>query len=128
MTKTVINSPRLGDTSDVARIVKAGDWLFIMGHIAVDDTRKHIIGKGDMKAQTRRCFDRIKIALEDAGAELDDIVMITYYMTDITKIGDALEAQKEYLPNGGVAGSGVGINRLAEPEAMIEIEAIAFSP
>ena len=128
MAKTIFNSPRLGDAPNVARIVKAGNWLFIMGHISVDETRVNVVGKGDMKAQARRCFERIKIGLEDAGATMEDIVQLTFLLTDISKISEVLEAQKEYLPNGGVAGTGVEIVCLAETEAMLEIEGIAIAP
>ena len=126
--KQIFNSPRMGDTENVARIVKVGNLLFIMGHVAVDDQRKEVVGKGDMKAQARRCLERIKIALEDAGASMDDLVKMTTYVTDISRMSEVHEARKEFMPRGGVAGTGVEVKALVDPDMMIEIEGIVVAP
>ena len=126
--KTIINSPRQGDGPEVARIVKAGGLLFIMGHVSVDETRVNVVGKGDMKAQAERVFERIKIALEDAGATVDDMVQMTSYVKDYSRMNEVQEARKKYFPNGGVAGTGVEISALVDPEMLIEVQGIAIAP
>ena len=126
--KTIFNSPSMGDLPGVARVVKAGGLLFIMGCVSVDETRVNVIGKGDMKAQARRVFERIKIALEDAGASMDDLVQMTMYVTDYTKMAEVGEVRKEYLPKGGVASTGVQVKALVDPDMMLEIDGIAVAP
>jgi enamine deaminase RidA (YjgF/YER057c/UK114 family) len=128
MAKEVIHSPRLGDTPGVARVVKAGGLLFIMGQAPMDETRTNVVGKGDMKAQARRCFEKMKVALEDAGASMDNLVQLRIFLTDIGRISEVSEVRKEYLPKGGVAGTGVQVKALVDPDMLVEIDGIAVCP
>ena len=128
MAKTVISSPRLGDAPGVARIVKAGNLLFIMGQAPVDETRVNVVGKGDMKAQAMRCFEKMKIALEDAGASMDDLVELNIYVTDMSRMSEVAEAQKKYIPKGDVASMAVEVNSMVSPDFMVEITGVAVAP
>ena len=124
MAKTVFHSPSIGDAPGVARIVKAGNTLYINGLIANDMNGK-VVGPGDMKAQARRVFERMTLALKDAGATVDDMVQMTVFVTDISRISEMSEARKEFFPNGGMATTGIEIKALVTPDHMIEVNGIA---
>ena len=53
--------------------VRKGNLLFISGLTATDD-KGNIVGKGDIVAQTRQIFEKIKAILEAAGGSFDDLV------------------------------------------------------
>ena len=53
--------------------VRKGNLLFISGLTATDE-RGNIVGKGDIVAQTRQIFEKIRAILEAAGGSFDDIV------------------------------------------------------
>jgi len=56
--------------------VKAGSFLFTKGTTA-RDRHGNLVGKGDIKAQTRQIFENIKVILEEAGGTLDNIIKLT---------------------------------------------------
>ncbi|WP_052728219.1 RidA family protein [Domibacillus tundrae] len=113
---------------------KAGNMIFVGGQISTDENGK-TIGVGDIETQTRNCFENIRKVLNEAGADLKDIVKLnTYYVFD----GDEKEATEfwekmtkvrmEYLSDPGPAGTGIRISGFAFEDLLIEIEAIAVMP
>src|SRR5262245_53526783 len=64
--------------------VKVGNVVYLSGKVALDDSG-NVVGRGDLVAQTRKCFENIRDALAVAGASLTDLVKLTTYFTvDIT--------------------------------------------
>ncbi len=82
-TKTIqpesLNDPRPRYSQGIQ--TEGGRLLFIAGQTA-SDKNGNVVGKGDIKAQTRQVFDNIKAVLESAGGSLDNLVMTTTYITD----------------------------------------------
>ena len=83
-------------------------------------------GKGDMKAQTQQVFENIATVLGRAGSSLADIVKITVFTTDISRLGDTHEVRAEVLPDPPPASTAVEIKALVFPELLVEIEAVAI--
>ncbi|MDQ0217398.1 RidA family protein [Peribacillus cavernae] len=113
---------------------KVGNLIFTGGQISTDENGK-TIGVGDIETQTRNCFENIRTVLNEAGADLKDIVKLnTYYVFN----GDEKEATEfwekmtkvrmEYLADPGPAGTGIRISGFAFEDLLIEIEAIAVVP
>ena len=96
MAKTVIRSQKLGDGDDGARGVKVGNMIFLQGHVAVDANRQ-VVCVGDMRGQTERVFERMRIALEEVGATMADIVQYTAYVTDMSKLDEFQQARNQYI-------------------------------
>lgn len=104
--------------------VRKGNMLFISGLTATDN-RGNIVGPGDIVAQTRNIFEKIKQLMEQAGGSMDDIVKtVDYIMTKEGYKGTA-EVRREYFPNGFPAATGIVVKELLRPDALIEIDAIA---
>jgi 2-iminobutanoate/2-iminopropanoate deaminase len=105
--------------------VSGGEMLFISGQLAVDKDMK-IVGKGDMRLQTRQVLRHIKSALDWAGATPSDIVKVTVFVSDISKFREIHDERlaffdKDHLP----ASTMVEVSKFVHPDALIEIEAIA---
>ncbi|MBI3330124.1 MAG: RidA family protein [Nitrospinae bacterium] len=97
--------------------------VFISGQLA-RDRHGNVVGKGDMRAQIRQVGENIKTALEAAGATLSDLVRTTTYVVDIEAFFQHVDVRMEYfvaLPTSTT----VEVRRLAHPDFLVEIEAIA---
>ena len=101
-----------------------GRTVYVSGQIALDKTGT-LVGAGDLKAQTRQVFENLKAALAAAGGTLDDVVKITIFMTDLSQIQEFREIRNSYFPREVPASTLVQVVRLARPELLIEIEAVA---
>jgi reactive intermediate/imine deaminase len=104
--------------------VKGGRTLYISGQIAVDQAGA-VVGKGDLKEQTRQVFENLKSALAASGASFDHVVKITVFITDASEIQTFRDVRDRYFTKEPPASSLVQVVRLARPELMIEIEAVA---
>ena len=102
----------------------AGPLLFIAGQVAIDKQGK-IVGKGDMKAQGVQVLENIKAILEANNATMDDIVKVTLYVTDMRAYDELTEIRMKYFPKNGPASVIVEVSKLALPDLMVEIEAVA---
>ena len=99
--------------------------VYISGQVAFDQSGA-LVGPGDLKAQTEQVFRNLKAALESCGATLEDIAKITVFMVDATQIQTYRDVRDRYLKDRLPASTLVQVVRLARPEWLIEIEAIAL--
>ncbi|WP_428516730.1 RidA family protein [Roseovarius sp.] len=104
-----------------SRAVRVGDFIAVGGTAPVDEAGK-TVGIGDVRAQTRQCFEIIKRALEDAGSGLHDIVRTRVILTDIDTWRDAIEARKEYCRESRPVDTIMAVSRFVNPEWLVEIE------
>lgn len=111
----------------IAQAVRIGTTIYVAGQVAYQPDGT-IAGRGDMPAQARQVFENIKGVLEAAGGSLDDVVKITAFLTDFSKIDEYIAVRREYLKPGTYAGTGVEISRLVHPDLLIEVEAVAEVP
>lgn len=108
---------------------KTGNLVFVGGQISADENGK-TIGVGDIELQTRNVFENIKKVLNEAGADMEDIVKLnTYYMydgKDTTNFWEKMtKVRMEYLADPGPAGTAIRVAGFAFEDLLIEIEAIA---
>ena len=101
--------------------------LFIAGQTGVD-ADNNVVGKGDVAAQTEQVLQNMKAVLDEAGASFADIVKITTYITD-PRFRDGLNpARLKYFGDNPPASTLVVVSGLADPDYLVEIEAIAVLP
>lgn len=114
------------DDFPLSQGVRIGDFLYLSGQIPVDDDG-NLVGRGDLRAQTRQTFENIKTVLDQAGASFADIVkMNTYFTTDIHDYEEYFAVRREYLGDNKPASTGVQVAALAFEGLMLEVEAIAY--
>ena len=107
-----------------SQAIQVGNTIYLSGQVALDPDG-NVVGKGDMKAQTRQAWENIKTILEVAGASLDDVVKITQFVTDMSRFMETQEVRREYFTDPPPAATTVEVKSLAFPDLLIEIEVMA---
>lgn len=105
-------------------LAEGGKLLFIAGQTA-SDANGNVVGKGDIKAQTRQVFDNIKAVLEAAGGSFDNMVMTTTYITDRKYREGYNEVRRDIYKKDPPTSTLVIVSGLANEDYMIEIAGIA---
>jgi reactive intermediate/imine deaminase len=122
----VIDPWHLDERYTFSTAVRRGPFLFISGVIARDPGTGEIAGKGDIVAQTDFIFRKIGTILEAAGGSFDDVVKTTDYVTTLERYNETAVVRRKYFKNGFPAATGVVVKALVNPDALIEIDAIAI--
>ncbi|MFI2565349.1 RidA family protein [Paenarthrobacter sp. NPDC018779] len=130
MSHKTINPESLPKPSGFAHGMLAGNTVFLGGQTALDKDMN--IVPGGIVEQFTQAFSNVLTTLREAGGQPEDLVNVTIYLTDVD----------DYMANGReighiwreMAGSqypamaGIGVTRLWQKEAMIEIQGIAVIP
>lgn len=104
--------------------VRGGRTIYIAGQLA-RNAQGETVGKGDFAAQTRQVFTNLDIALKAAGATFNDVVKMNTYVRDAGQVQVVRDIRAQYFKKDVPATTLVEVSRLAAPEFLIEIEAIA---
>ena len=104
--------------------VSGGTTVYLAGVGATTDADGKSLG-GDFEGQVRASFERIRVNLARAGGTLEDIVTMTVFIRDMQYGTHFTQLRKEYFTRGYPCSALIGINSLARPEMMVEIQAIA---
>jgi enamine deaminase RidA (YjgF/YER057c/UK114 family) len=103
-----------------------GRFVAISGQCAFDEDGK-VVGEGDPAAQARQVFENLRRCLAAAGASFDDVVKLTYFVTDVAHLPAIRAARDEVIDAGRLpASSAVQVAALFRPELFVEIEAFAL--
>src|ERR1043166_7711029 len=118
----------LGQYSHMTR-VKASEFLFIAGQVAVDNEGK-LVGGDDFDAQCVQTFANIAAALKAAGAGWGNVVQFTTYLVhsqDIPKFMKyRLREFPKMFPIGGYPPNTLLIiDRLVQEGFLVEVQAVA---
>src|SRR5262245_23325701 len=103
---------------------RVGNTIYAAGQLPYDEDG-NLVGKGDIKAQTRRIFEQIKMIVEAGGGTMEDVVKVTVFVTDVRYREGYGEVRAEFFGPNPPASTLVQISNLAVPDALIEIEAVA---
>ncbi len=98
------------------------------GQTSVDDDGNPLY-PADMAAQANRALDNLETILHQAGMTLENVVRLNYYTTDVDAF---LQTAPDVLPRLAEASCKpastlLGVQRLAFPELLVEIEATAVA-
>ena len=124
MTRTLISS---GSTFEAqigySRAVVAGDWVFVSGTTGFDYATMTI--SDDVVVQAEQCLKNIASALEQAGSSLQDVVRVTYVLSQTADFEACWPVLRQYF--GEVLPAAMMISAgLADPRMKIEIEVTAL--
>ena len=111
--------------TQVVTVSGSGRQVFVAGQLARDPDG-NCVGKGDMRAQIQQVGENIKTCLAAAGASLADIVKTNTYVTDFDEFQKHGDMRLRYFGPATPTSTKVEVPRLAHPDFMIEVEAIAF--
>ena len=107
-----------------SRAVRIGNIIEVAGTTAMDGDE--LIGKGDVYAQTIFIFKKIEKALQEAGAELYDVVRTRMYVVDITQWEKAGKAHGEFFKKIKPVSTMIEVSGLINKDLLIEIEVTAI--
>src|SRR5438094_5504211 len=100
--------PLKGHYSNSVRVT-AGPLLFIAGQISID-AQGHIVGAGNLRAQATQVLENIRAILRANGADMEDVVNVTVYVTDISAFHDIADIRLRYFPKDGPASAIVEVS------------------
>ena len=106
----------------------AGTMIFISGQVAWDE-KMNIVGENDLAVQGQKAMDNLKIALEAAGASLEDVIMLRIYKVNYQSEDGAVISQllrDNFGTETPPASTWLSVQGLANEGFMIEIEAQAL--
>lgn len=104
--------------------VTGGTTVYLAGVGATTDASGKSLS-GDFEGQVRATFERIRANLARAGGDLEDIATMTVFIKDMQYGTPFTQIRKEYFTRGYPCSALIGIDSLARPEMMVEIQAIA---
>ena len=108
----------------VVTVAGPGKMIYIAGQLA-RDANGNIVGPGDMRAQLEQTFKNLDACLKAAGATWADVVKTNTFVTDYEAFSQCREVRMRYFGVATPTSTTIQISRLAQPEAMVEIEMIA---
>jgi enamine deaminase RidA (YjgF/YER057c/UK114 family) len=106
-----------------------GKTVYIGGQDAVN-AQGEIVGKGDIAMQTEQVMKNLQIALQACGATFDNLVKLSIYMVQGQNLYRGFQASQKFLGNltNPPVISVLIVAGLANPDFLVEIDAIAFIP
>lgn len=109
-------------TMGYSRAVVDGEWIHVSGTTGYDYATMTIAE--DVVAQTEQIFRNISAALAQAGASLDDVVRVHYYLTDPSYFPLIAPICGRHFANARPAATAL-ICQLIDPAMKLEIEVTA---
>ena len=131
MTIERLNPEGLSTPAAYSHVVRArgGSTIYLAGQTPID-AAGNVVGEGDFAAQARQVYANIRTALAAVGADASHLVRTTTYIVNYTPalretLGAArIEAFGDVKP----ASTLLGVQALANPAYLIEVEGIAVLP
>jgi len=122
--KKVSSGSRYEPIIGFSRAVRIGNMIAIGGTAPIGPDGK-TVGIGDPVQQARRCFEIILVALEQAGASLNDVIRTRTFLTRIEDWEAVGHVHGEIFDGIRPASTMIQVSRFIDPDWLVEIEADA---
>ena len=110
--------------SQAVKVTGGETILYLAGQVAYDHNG-NAAHAGDFKAQARAALQAVKAQVEAGGGTMANIIKVNTYLTDIRHRAEYAAIRDEFFGKKMPASTLVAVSALAQPEFLIEIEAIA---
>jgi reactive intermediate/imine deaminase len=107
-----------------SQAVRAGDLLFLSGQIPLDPANGELV-TGSIEAQARRVLDNLLAVARAGGSDLDRVVKLTVYLTDLSHFAAVNAVMAAYFQAPYPARAVLGVAALPRG-ATLEIEAVCL--
>ncbi|MBT8052381.1 MAG: RidA family protein [Gammaproteobacteria bacterium] len=105
-----------------SQAVRHGDTVFLSGQIPLDPKTMEVVS-GDISAQAHRVLKNLRAVCEAAGGNLDDVLKLNIYMTNLGNFATVNQVMEAYFSEPYPARATVGVAAL--PLGVeIEMEAV----
>jgi 2-iminobutanoate/2-iminopropanoate deaminase len=128
--KQIIQPDGVFDPHDVfgpgsyRQAIRVENTVYIAGQAAID-LDGSVIGHGDIAAQADAVMTNLMACLHESGATPQDVVKITTYYIDRGHRAAIAAARRRHFGDAEFVHTGLIIDGLADPDLLLEIEAIA---
>ena len=106
-----------------SQAVKSNGFVFVSGQVALDPKTNDFVG-ADVRQQTERVLENLKVILEASGVTLSHVVKTTVFLKDMNDFAAMNEVYARYFTAAPPARSTVQAARLPK-DALVEIDLIA---
>ena len=115
--------------SQVVTTQGSGKTVYVGGQDAINAANE-IIGKGNIARQTDQVMKNLQTVLSACGATFENLVKLNIYMVEGQDLHSGFQISQKYLGHlaNPPAISVLVVSGLANPDFLIEIDAIAFIP
>lgn len=126
MSHEIISPKSVHSTDGVgySHVSRVGNLLFLAGQVALDREGK-LVGKGDIEAQARQVYANLRAILDEVGGGRASVIKLTTYLIHREHLPGFRKIRNEVSPRPFPPNTLVFISGLANPDYLIEIEAIA---
>ena len=127
MTKRIVNPPGVSKPTGYSHaVLKRGTAVHLAGQVAAGADGA-LVGPGDIDAQARQVFANLVTVVEACGGNIQDIVKLTVYVTDLAFRPVVAAARAHRWPDGDFpASTFLVVSSLALADYLVEIEAVAM--
>jgi reactive intermediate/imine deaminase len=109
-----------------SQAIRAGNTVYLSGQIPlVPQTME--LAPGDMRAQVVRVLENLRAVARAAGGDLEQVVRVTVYLTDLAHFALVNEVMQQYFTEPYPARVAIGVAALPKGAA-VEMDAIMVLP
>jgi reactive intermediate/imine deaminase len=105
-----------------SQAIRTADLVFLSGQIPLDPATMEFV-EGDFEARARQVFDNLQAVAEAAGGNLNQIVKLTIFLTDLANFATVNSVMADYFEQPYPARAAVGVAQLPKG-ADVEADAI----
>jgi enamine deaminase RidA (YjgF/YER057c/UK114 family) len=110
----------------LSRAVRIGHTIAVAGTAPLGPDGR-TVGKGDVAAQARRCFEIAIAAIEQLGASRSDVIRTRILLTRIEDWRAAGEVHGEFLGDIRPVNTTMQVTRFVDPDWLVEVEVDAIA-
>lgn len=124
MNKTILATDKApGAIGPYSQGIRAGQLLYTSGQLPID-MATGALETADIKKAARHALDNVRAILAAGGGDLEHVVKVTVFLTDLADFAEVNEVYASYFAQKAPARSCVQVAALPRG-ARIEIEALA---
>ena len=105
-----------------SQAVRSGNLVFLSGQVPLDPATGNVV-EGGIEAQARRAFDNLKAVVDAAGGNLDGVIRLGLYLTDLGQFAAVNAVMSEYFTAPYPARSTIEVSALPRG-VLFEVDAI----
>lgn len=123
MNKKVIHTDKApAAIGTYSQAVQAGDLIFLSGQIPLHPETMEVVD-GDFEARVRQVFENLQAVAAAAGGNLNDVVKLTIFLTDLDNFATVNSVMERYFQHPYPARAVVGVASLPKG---VDVEADAI--
>ncbi|MCB1628517.1 MAG: RidA family protein [Xanthomonadales bacterium] len=105
-----------------SQAIRVGETVYLSGQIPLDPATMEMVS-GDIEAEIRRVFDNLRAVCVAAGGDLDHLVKLNVFLTDLACFAQVNQIMADYFNEPYPARAAIGVAALPRG-ARVEMDGI----